>query len=238
MKTTAIVLAAGSGSRMKSNVRKQYMEIMGKPLLMYALRAFENSFIDEIVLVLPAEDIEHVKKNIVEPAGFSKIKAVVPGGSTRYHSVRLGLEAASEDTEAVFIHDGARPFVDDEILERALGAVKEHGACVVGMPVKDTIKLADENGFAETTVDRDRTWMIQTPQVFLYPEILDLYEELARREQELIEKGINITDDAMVMETLGKRRVKLVEGSYDNIKITTPDDINLAESIIRRKNMA
>ena len=236
MKTTAIVLAAGSGSRMKSNVRKQYMEISGKPLLMYALEAFESSFIDDIVLVLPAEDIEHIKENIIEPANFTKIKVVVPGGSTRYHSVRLGLEAASEDTEAVFIHDGARPFVDEEILERALEAVKVHGACVVGMPVKDTIKLADENGFAQTTVDRDRTWMIQTPQVFLFPEILELYEELARREQELIEKGINITDDAMVMETLGKRKVKLVEGSYDNIKITTPDDINLAESIVKRKN--
>ena len=95
MKTTAIVLAAGSGSRMKSSVRKQYMEIMGKPLLVYALEAFERSFIDEIVLVLPAEDIDHIKKNIVEPAGFSKIKALVSGGSTRYHSVRLGLESAS-----------------------------------------------------------------------------------------------------------------------------------------------
>ncbi|WP_026526832.1 2-C-methyl-D-erythritol 4-phosphate cytidylyltransferase [Butyrivibrio sp. VCD2006] len=238
MKTTAIVLAAGSGSRMKSSVRKQYMEIMGKPLLLYALEEFENSFIDEIILVLPAEDIQHIKENIIEPAGFSKIKALVSGGSTRYHSVRLGLEAASEDTEAVFIHDGARPFVSSDILERALDAVKEFGACVVGMPVKDTIKLSDENGFAKTTVDRARTWMIQTPQTFLYPEILDLYEELARRESELLDRGINITDDAMVMETLGKRKVKLVDGSYDNIKITTPDDIILAESIIKRKNQA
>ncbi|WP_022763170.1 MULTISPECIES: 2-C-methyl-D-erythritol 4-phosphate cytidylyltransferase [unclassified Butyrivibrio] len=238
MKITAIVLAAGSGSRMKSDVRKQYMEIKGKPLLLYALEAFEKSFIDDIILVLPEADIEHIKEEIIEPAGFSKIRAVVAGGSTRYHSVRLGLEAASEDTEAVFIHDGARPFIDDDILERAMNAVKEYGACVVGMPVKDTIKLADENGFAKTTVDRDKTWMIQTPQVFLYPEILELYEELARREEELIQKGINITDDAMVMETLGNRKVKLVEGSYDNIKITTPGDIALAESIIEMKNQS
>ncbi|SEM49985.1 2-C-methyl-D-erythritol 4-phosphate cytidylyltransferase [Butyrivibrio sp. ob235] len=238
MKITAIVLAAGSGSRMKSDVRKQYMEIKGKPLLLYALEAFEKSFIDDIILVLPEADIEHIKEEIIEPAGFSKIRAVVAGGSTRYHSVRLGLEAASEDTEAVFIHDGARPFIDDDILERAMNAVKEYGACVVGMPVKDTIKLADENGFAKTTVDRDKTWMIQTPQVFLYPEILELYEELARREEELIQKGINITDDAMVMEALGNRKVKLVEGSYDNIKITTPGDIALAESIIEMKNQS
>ncbi len=235
MKTTAIVLAAGSGSRMKSSVKKQYMEIEGKPLLLYALNVFEKSFVDEIVLVLPESDIETVMSEIVTPAGLKKIKAVVPGGSTRYHSVRLGLLAASSDTEVVFIHDGARPFIDDEILDRALKTVREFGACVVGMPVKDTIKIADESGFAKMTPDRDKTWLIQTPQVFCYSEILELYEELARREQELIEKGVNITDDAMVMETFGKRKVKLVEGSYDNIKITTPEDIQLAESILSSK---
>ena len=236
MKTTAIVLAAGSGSRMKSNVRKQYMEIMGKPLLLYSLEEFENSFIDEIILVLPAEDIQHIKENIIEPAGFSKIKAVVSGGSTRYHSVRFGLEAASEDTEAVFIHAGARPFVSGDILDRALNAVKEFGACVVGMPVKDTIKLSDENGFAETTVDRARNWMIQTPQTFLYPEILDLYEELARRESELLDRGINITDDAMLVEKMG-HVVVMFKGAKENIKITDQSDIMLCKAIIEsRKN--
>lgn len=235
MKTTAIVLAAGSGSRMNSNVKKQYMEICGKPLILYALEAFEKSFIDEIILVLPANDIDYVTKNIVEPAGFSKIKAIVQGGSTRYHSVRLGLLAASKDTEAVFIHDGARPFIDEAMLTRALDAVREYGACVIGMPAKDTIKIADSDGYADTTPDRDKTWIIQTPQVFLYPEILDLYEELNSREQELIDKGVNVTDDAMVMETFGTRKVKLVEGSYENIKITTPIDICFAESIISNK---
>lgn len=235
MKTTAIVLAAGSGSRMNSNVKKQYMQICGKPLILYALEAFEKSFIDEIILVLPANDIDYVTKNIVEPAGFSKIKAIVQGGSTRYHSVRLGLLAASKDTEAVFIHDGARPFIDEAMLTRALDAVREYGACVIGMPAKDTIKIADSDGYADTTPDRDKTWIIQTPQVFLYPEILDLYEELNSREQELIDKGVNVTDDAMVMETFGTRKVKLVEGSYENIKITTPIDICFAESIISNK---
>ncbi len=235
MKTTAIILAAGSGSRMQSSVKKQYMEIKGRPLLLYAIDAFENSFIDDIVIVLPSEDIDYVTDNIINPENYKKIKAIVPGGSTRYHSVRLGIEAASADTEAVFIHDGARPFVDDSMLKRAYDAVKEYGACVVGMPVKDTIKISDEDGFAKMTPDRDKTWLIQTPQVFLYPEILDLYEELARKEQELLANNVNITDDAMVMETLGKRRVKLVEGSYDNIKITTPEDITLAESILLRK---
>ncbi len=234
MNTTAIVLAAGSGSRMKSDVKKQYMEICGKALLLYSLETFENSFIDNIVLVLPKDDIEFITKEIIEPASLKKIKKIVPGGNTRYHSVRLGLLATPEETEAVFIHDGARPFVDNDILDRALTSVKEYGACVVGMPVKDTIKIADNEGFAASTPDRDKTWLIQTPQVFMYPEILNLYRELAEKEQDLISKGINITDDAMVMETLGDRKVRLVQGSYDNIKITTPDDIPLAESIVKR----
>lgn len=236
MKTTAIILAAGSGSRMKSNIKKQYMEVSGRPLLLYAIDAFEKSFIDEIIIVLPADDIDYVREKIIAPQKYTKIKDIVSGGSTRYHSVRLGIEAASTDTEAVFVHDGARPFIDEPMLERARQAVINYGACVVGMPVKDTIKIADEDGFAKVTPDRDKTWLIQTPQVFLYPEILDLYEELARKEKELLNKNINITDDAMVMETLGNRKVKLVEGSYDNIKVTTPDDIILAESILQKKN--
>lgn len=235
MKTTAIVLAAGSGSRMKSDVKKQYMEISGKPLFLYSLEAFESSFIDEIVLVLPENDIPYVQDEILSSCKITKLHAVCAGGDTRYHSVRLGLKAASEDTDVVFIHDGARPFIDNEILLRALDAVKENGACVIGMPVKDTIKIADEAGYAESTPDRDRVWLIQTPQVFLYSEILNLYEKLCSREEELKAKGINITDDAMVMETFGARKVKLVKGSYDNIKITTPEDIALAESILGRK---
>ncbi|WP_035764389.1 2-C-methyl-D-erythritol 4-phosphate cytidylyltransferase [Butyrivibrio sp. NC2002] len=234
MKTTAIVLAAGSGSRMKSKVKKQYLEICGKPLIYYALEAFEKSFIDEIVLVVPEDDLEYVKNTLLKPYNFTKIKTITQGGDTRYKSVCNGLRAASLDTEAVFIHDGARPFVNNEILSRALDAVKEYGACVVGMPVKDTIKIADSDGFAKETPDRDLTWIIQTPQVFLYPEIHYLYEELINKEKELISKGINITDDAMVMETLGNRRVKLVPGSYENIKITTPDDVILAENILKK----
>ncbi len=235
MKTTAIVLAAGSGRRMKSDVKKQYMEIGGKPLFLYSLETFDKSFIDEIILVLPESDIKYVVEEILSTMHMEKIKAVVAGGSTRYHSVMHGLRTVSDDTDYVFIHDGARPFIDDKILVRALDGVKKYGACVIGMPVKDTIKIADVGGFAGRTPDRDKTWMIQTPQVFLYSEIKDLYEELIQKEEELIAKGINITDDAMVMETFGKRKVKLVEGSYDNIKITTPDDIALAESILKRK---
>lgn len=233
MKTVAVVLAAGNGSRMKSDVKKQYMEIGGKPLLYYSMKAFEESIIDDIVLVVSRGDIDYVQKEIVEKYGFGKVTAIVEGGLYRYHSVRLGLMAADPKCDYAFIHDGARPFVTDEIIMRAIEAVKEHGACVVGMPVKDTIKLSDDNGFAKETPDRAHTWLVQTPQVFSYGMILDLYKRLDREEGELMAKGINITDDAMVVEYFTDKKVKLVEGSYNNIKITTPDDIPAAEAILR-----
>ena len=235
MKTVAIVLAAGSGSRMKSDVKKQYMEIGGKPLIYYSLKAFEESIIDDIVLVVSRGDVDYVKKDIVDKYGFDKVKTVVEGGLYRYHSVRLGLEAADSDCDYAFIHDGARPFVDRDIIMRALSAVKEYGACVVGMPAKDTIKIADDKGFAQSTPNRDKVWMVQTPQVFSYKTILDLYRRLDREEEELMARGINITDDAMVAEYYSDQKIKLVEGSYNNIKITTPEDIAVAEEILRVK---
>lgn len=232
MKTVAVVLAAGSGSRMKSDVKKQFMEIGGKPLVYYSLKAFEESIIDDIVLVVSRGDVEYVKTEIVNKYGFDKVTAIVEGGLARYHSVRLGLQAAAPDCDYAFIHDGARPFVDNDIIMRSLHAVKQYGACVVGMPVKDTIKIADKDGFAKETPDRTLTWLIQTPQVFSYKMILDLYQRLDRDEGELMEKGINITDDAMVVEYYTDTKVKLVEGSYNNIKITTPEDIPAAEAIL------
>ena len=233
MKTVAIVLAAGSGSRMNSDVKKQYMEIGGKPLIYYSLKAFEESIIDDIVLVVSRGDVDYVREEIVNKFSFDKVTAIVEGGLYRYHSVRLGLMAAAPDCEYAFIHDGARPFITDEIIMRALHAVKEYGAAVVGLPVKDTITLADEKGFALSTPDRAHTWQIQTPQVFSYKMILDLYKRLDREEGELMAKGINITDDAMVVKYFTDKKVKLVEGSYNNIKITTPDEIPAAEAILK-----
>ncbi len=235
MKTVAVVLAAGSGSRMNSDVKKQYMEIGGKPLIYYSLKAFEESIIDDIVIVVSRGDVEYVKKEIVEKYKFDKVTAIVEGGLARYHSVRLGLMAADADCDYAFIHDGARPFINREIIMRALTAVKEYKACVVGMPAKDTIKIADEKGFAATTPDRSLMWTVQTPQVFSYKMILDLYLRLDREEGELMNKGIAITDDAMVVEYFTDTKVKLVEGSYDNIKITTPEDIAVAEAILARR---
>ena len=235
MKTVAVVLAAGSGSRMNSDVKKQYMEIGGKPLIYYSLKAFEESIIDDIVLVVSRGDIDFVKKEIVEKYGFDKVTAVVEGGLARYHSVRLGLQAADPNCDYAFIHDGARPFVNRDIIMRALSAVKEYKACVVGMPSKDTIKIADEKGFAAQTPDRNLMWTVQTPQCFSYKMILELYQRLDHEEGDLMAKGVNITDDAMVVEYYTDTKVKLIEGSYDNIKITTPEDIAVAEAILNRK---
>ncbi len=231
MKTTAIVLAGGSGKRMNSDVKKQFLQIHDKPLLYYALKAFEDSFVDSVILVTSEEDKEHCQKEIVEKYHFHKVKEIVSGGKERYHSVANGVMAA-EECDYLFIHDGARPFVTQDMLTRLYEEVQRSNACVAGMPVKDTIKIADTEGYIESTPKRDLVWMIQTPQVFSYEMILKAYTMLLENETALIEKGISITDDAMVVETLLGEKVKLVEGSYKNIKITTPEDISVAEGFL------
>lgn len=231
IRTAAVVLAAGSGKRMESRTKKQYMLIKGKPVIYYALKAFQDSFVDEIVLVASPGDIDYCRKEIVEEYGFDKVRYVVEGGRERYHSVAAGLFAIA-GCDYVFIHDGARPVVTEEILDRAFADVKKYQACVVGMPVKDTIKIADEKGNIATTPRRDLVWMVQTPQVFAYTLIKNAYGGLLKREQELLAAGIAITDDAMVVETLTGHPVRLTYGSYENIKITTPEDIQIAENFL------
>jgi len=230
-KTAAIVLAAGKGSRMNSDVHKQYLLLRDYPVLYYSLKAFEDSFIDEIILVTGADEIAYCRQEIIEKYGFAKVTKVVPGGKERYHSVFGGLQALT-DCDYVFIHDGARPFVTKEILERAYETVKKEHACVVGMPVKDTIKLADENGYAADTPRRDLLWMIQTPQVFDFALVKNAYAVFLEQEQKLLAQGIRVTDDAMVVETFTDTKIRLVEGSYENIKITTPEDLLIAEALL------
>lgn len=231
-RTAAIVLAAGSGKRMESSTKKQYMLLDGKPVVYYSLKAFQESFVDEIILVVSAGDTEYCRKEIVERYGFSKVSHITEGGKERYHSVAAGLQNA-QNCDFVFIHDGARPMITQELLSRLFACVTEHGACVAGMPVKDTIKIADEHGFIEQTPDRRLVWMIQTPQVFEYSLIQNAYEQLLEREQEFLSKGISVTDDAMVVESLTGHKVRLVEGSYENMKITTPEDMKIAELFCR-----
>lgn len=226
-KNIAIVLAAGRGSRMGTDVPKQFLKIDGKPVLYYSLKVFqENPYIDEIVLVIGKEYQEYCYEQIVGRYGLTKVTTMVSGGAERYHSVYEGLKACS-DCKYVFIHDGARPFVTDAIIERCIETVRANDACVVGMPVKDTIKIADEDGYISSTPPRNKVWMVQTPQVFSYPLIRNAYEKM------LCSNMAGITDDAMVAEAFSNQKVRLVEGSYENIKITTPEDIKIAENFLK-----
>lgn len=226
---TAVVLSAGKGKRMQSKIHKQYLLIDNKPVIYYSLKVFEDSFIDSVVLVVGKDEEEYCRKEIIEKYGFKKVKAIVQGGKERYHSVCNGINAICWDCDYVFIHDGARPFVTQEILERTYEQVAKDNACVVGMPSKDTVKIADNDGYVSTTPQRARVWTVQTPQVFSYSLIKDAYTQLEEHEEDILKQGISITDDAMVVEYFNKIPVKLVEGSYQNIKITTPEDLKIAE---------
>lgn len=229
----AIVLAAGAGRRMQSDIKKQFLLIKDKPVLYYSLKTFEESFVDEVVLVTSEDDVDLCRRDIVEKYGFSKVKNIIVGGKERYHSVAAGLQTISE-ADYVFIHDAARPMLTQEILERGYQSVLQTEACVVGMPVKDTIKIADAKGYIAQTPNRSLVWMVQTPQIFAYPLIKDAYEKLMEKESDMKNRGISITDDAMVVETLTEHSVKLIEGSYENIKITTPEDLGMAERFLEK----
>lgn len=223
---TAIVLAAGSGKRMNSTVHKQYMMLAGKPVLYYALKTFDESAVTDIVLVTGDGEVEYCRREIVERYGIGKVCAIVEGGKERYHSVYEGLKAA-EGADYVLIHDGARPLVTTDIVIRSIEAVKASRACVVGMPVKDTIKIVSEDGFAKETPKRSELWQIQTPQSFSYPLIAEAYKRV------LASGDTTVTDDAMVLERITRQKVRVIEGSYHNIKITTPEDLMVAEVYLK-----
>lgn len=237
---TAIVLAAGSGSRMKSAVAKQFMLLNGKPLIWYALHAVEESaIIDDCILVTGADDIEYVRTEIVEKYSFTKVDTIIAGGAERYLSVGNALELVAKGEMRIpnrdgfiFIHDGARPFLTEKIIRNTYEAVQQFHACVAAMPVKDTVKIADGDGFAATTPERKLVWAVQTPQVFDTALIVGAYARLRNQQDELTRKGIMVTDDASVVELFTEYKVKLVEGSYENIKITTPEDIRIAEALL------
>ena len=240
---TAVVLAAGSGSRMHSSVPKQFMKLEGKPLIWYALQAVErSSIIDDCILVTGAEDISYMWREIVEKYGFSKVDMITAGGGERYESVARALAVLeSGDMRVanrngyVFIHDGARPFLTEKILEDTYAAAYAYGACVAAMPSKDTVKLADSEGYAVQTPNRNSVWMVQTPQVFEVQMICEAYRRLAGQLPVLQRQGIQITDDAMVVETMLNRHVKLVKASYENIKVTTQEDMKIAKVLLRQQ---
>lgn len=221
---------------MGASVQKQYIEIAGRPVLYYTLSAFQDScVIDDIVLVVGKGQEEYAKEEIVQKYRFSKVSAIVTGGAERYDSVWQGLKSVGDrkteggQSDYIFIHDGARMFVDGGILERGYETVLKYRACAAGMPSKDTVKLVDEQGLAVQTPKRKFVWTVQTPQIFEKSLIIEAYSRLMR------EQCIEVTDDAMVVEQMMKVPVKLFKASYENIKITTPEDLAIAEGFLKRR---
>lgn len=227
MKVSVIIVAAGSGKRMKSAIAKQYLDLKGRSILSYTVDVFEKSpIVGEIILVTGKEEIDYVKSEIVEKYKFNKVKAVIEGGSERQYSVENGLKSVDKSCDAVMIHDGVRPFIDSESICVLAEKTIKYGACVLGVPAKDTIKICDENGFVSDTPERKLIWHAQTPQSFKYDIIADAYKKAN-------EDGFLGTDDSVLVERTGCK-IKMVEGSYDNIKITTPEDLYVGERILER----
>lgn len=223
--TSVVIAAAGKGSRMGIETNKQYLELQGKPVLAVTIQRFEEcDLIDEIIVAANEAEVEFCRKNILERFGFKKVKAIVPGGPTRRKSVYNGLCRVSPGSGIVLIHDGARPFIEAHTIEACIDAAERFGAAVAAVPAKDTIKRADGEGFVDETVDRSNLWYIQTPQAFRFRLIMDAH---MKAEQD----GFEGTDDAILTERLG-HKVKLVTGSYTNIKITTREDLIMAKAMV------
>lgn len=225
--TAAIILSGGSGKRMNMSIPKQYMKIHGHPLISYTIKAFEESSVDEIILVTGKEDITFCREQIVELYGFHKVSAIVAGGKERYDSVYQGLLSLNA-CDYVLIHDGARACITKEVIERTLDNVRQYQAAVAAVPVKDTIKQASEDGFVEFTPNRNSLWQIQTPQAFCFESIRKAYENMY-----ISGDTGEITDDSMVMEQFGEDRIKLFFADYNNIKITTPEDISIVSTLLK-----
>lgn len=225
IRATVLVVAAGNSSRMGENVNKQFLCIKNKPVLAYTLEAFEVlEEVYEIVVVTRTEDIPAVKA-LAEEYGINKVTAVISGGKTRQESVYLGLQSVKE--EHVLIHDGARPFVTDQEIKDVLEALVSYDAALPAVPLKDTIKRVNADYEAVETLQREALMAVQTPQGFRTKMIFDAHAKVR-------EDGVAVTDDASIAEYMGIP-VKIVKGSYQNIKITTPEDILLAEAILSER---
>lgn len=226
-KVSAIIVAGGSGKRMGMSIKKQYILLNEKEVLAHTIEKFNNcACIDEIIVVVSEEEIESTMKNIIKKYGYQKVTQVVAGGKERQDSVYNGLMNTDNEAEYVMIHDGARPFIKEEIINKALDAVKEKKACVVAVPVKDTIKVADNaSKVIEHTPNRETLWSVQTPQCFDKDMLVSAY-------QFANEANLTVTDDSMLVEAYGKK-VYIVEGDYTNIKITTQEDLIIGKAILQ-----
>jgi 2-C-methyl-D-erythritol 4-phosphate cytidylyltransferase len=227
MNVSAVIVAAGKGIRMGHTVNKVYLPIAGKPVLYYSLKTFDEiDWIKEIVAVVSKEEMEYCQENVVKKYFFKKPIKLVEGGSERQYSVYNGIINTEGDCEIIAIHDGARPLIEKEIVIKALKEAYLHKAVALGVPVKDTIKVVDGKNFILNTPDRKYLWAIQTPQVFERNLIIKAH-------QRALEDGFLGTDDTVLVERLGYK-VKVVEGDYRNIKITTPEDLIVAEAFLKK----
>ncbi|MEF9992253.1 MAG: 2-C-methyl-D-erythritol 4-phosphate cytidylyltransferase [Peptostreptococcaceae bacterium] len=223
-----IIVAAGTGSRMKKDINKQFIKLNNKEIIVHTIDKFyNNNSIDDIVVVIKESEEEYFINNVIKKYGFDNIK-ITYGGNERQDSVHNGIKELDKNCDVVIVHDGARPFVTDDIIKNSIEEAKKHNAVVVGVKVKDTIKIVGEDGNIIDTPNRSYLWSVQTPQVFKYEVITKAYEDAYNG-------NYYGTDDAMLVERIGYN-VKMIEGSYDNIKITTQEDLKFGEQILKNKN--
>lgn len=223
-----IIVAAGTGSRMKKDINKQFIKLNNKEIIVHTIDKFyNNNSIDDIVVVIKESEEEYFINNVIKKYGFDNIK-ITYGGNERQDSVYNGIKELDKNCDVVIVHDGARPFVTDDIIKNSIEEAKKHNAVVVGVKVKDTIKIVGEDGNIIDTPNRSYLWSVQTPQVFKYEVITKAYEDAYNG-------NYYGTDDAMLVERIGYN-VKIIEGSYDNIKITTQEDLKFGEQILKNKN--
>ena len=224
-KIAAIIPAAGAGSRMQLSVKKPYLRLGKKPILSHTIDRFEqHSAIDEIFVVVDSADFAMCRTTILDPYRYQKVRELVPGGETRQMSVFNALQTLADDVDFVLVHDGVRPFVTEAVIFECLTATAEWGAAVTAVPVKETIKVANEELFVVDTPERHRLWRVQTPQGFRKSLLVEAHEKARRN-------SITATDDAALVEQLG-HPIKLITGSYRNIKLTTLEDLRIAETLL------
>lgn len=222
-KTVAIILAGGKGKRMGANVSKQFIEVNEKPIIYYTIKSFEAcKSIDEIILVLPEDEVDYFKENIMNKFDFN-ISSIVEGGKERQDSVYNALNSI-QDCDVVLIHDGARPFVSEKIIKDGIAKAREYGAAAPGVIPKDTIKVRDNSRFSVKTLKRDELVAIQTPQCFKFDIIKRCHKEVKN-------KNIQVTDDTMVVEMFGNQ-VYVYDGDYKNIKVTTKEDLIMCNEFL------
>jgi 2-C-methyl-D-erythritol 4-phosphate cytidylyltransferase len=225
---SVVIAAAGKGTRMNMSSNKLYVRIDNMPVLARSIKAFQNChMIDEIILVVNKDDINYCKRHIIESYGFEKVKKIVEGGESRQESVFKGLNAVSSDCDIVLIHDGARPFIREQVILDSIEAAINYSASCTAVPVKNTIKRSNHEGFIQETLDRENLWLIQTPQAFRFYTIMSAHKKA-------MEEGFEGTDDGILVERMGILP-KLVMGRYDNVKITTREDLAIAEVIAKKQ---